>query len=77
MHHVWAPSTGFVLPDARQPRYGLKQTGYVQHLLEPDGSHQSDLVTVPGLKTLSIADFPGAYPEYEKAAAQRAQSEAR
>lgn len=76
-HHVWAPSTGFVLPDARQPIYGLKQTGYVQHLLEPDGSHQSDLVTVPGLETLSIADFPGAYPEYEKATPQRTPSEVR
>jgi Icc protein len=64
-HHVWAPSTGFVLPDARQPKYGLKQTGYVQHLLEPDGSHQSNLVTVP--ETLSIADFPEAYPKDEKA----------
>lgn len=67
-HHVWAPSTGFVFPDARQPRYGLKQTGYVQHLLEPDGSHQSNLVAVPGLETLRIADFPEAYPKDEKSA---------
>lgn len=67
MHHVWAPSTGFILPDARQPRYGLKQAGYVAHLLEPDGSHQSSFVAVPGLDALSIADFPDAYPEYEKA----------
>ena len=24
-HHVWAPSTGFILPDARQPLYGLSR----------------------------------------------------
>jgi 3',5'-cyclic AMP phosphodiesterase CpdA len=61
VHHVWAPSTGFVIPDHRQPRYGLKEVGYVEHLLEPDGGHTSRLVRVPGLPTLSIADFPDAY----------------
>jgi Icc protein len=70
-HHVWAPSTGFVLPDARQPVYGLKQTGYVEHQLHPDGSHDSLLVTVPGLDTLSIADFPEAYAQYEASAARK------
>ncbi len=59
--HVWCPSTGFILPDARQPRYGLKQTGYVEHALAADGSHTSRLVSVPGLPTLDIADFPEAY----------------
>jgi 3',5'-cyclic-AMP phosphodiesterase len=70
-HHVWGPSTGFVLPDARQPLYGLKQTGYVEHRLHPDGSHDSSLVTVPGLDTLSIADFPDAYSQYTTAAADK------
>jgi 3',5'-cyclic-AMP phosphodiesterase len=60
-HHVWGPSTGFILPDARQPTYGLKQVGYVEHRLEANGSHGSELVTVPDLPTLSIADFPEAY----------------
>ena len=60
-HHVWAPSTGFVLPDDRQPRYGLKQTGYVEHALHSDGTHASTFATVPGLDTLSITDFPEAY----------------
>src|SRR5262245_12571020 len=63
-HHIWAPSTAFVLTDARQPRYGLKQTGYVEHVLKPDGSHFSRLVTVPGLGSPSIADFPAAYAQY-------------
>ena len=60
-HHVWAPSTGFIIPDARQPAYGLKQAGYVEHRLAADGSHESLLVAVPCLPTLSIADFPQAY----------------
>jgi len=59
--HVWAASTAFVLPDARQPRYGLKETGYVEHRLHGDGSAESRLVQVPGVPTLNIADFPGAY----------------
>jgi len=66
-HHVWAPSTGFVMPDARQPSYGLKQAGYVEHMLEPDGSHASRLITVAGLVTASIADFPEAYAQYTPA----------
>jgi 3',5'-cyclic AMP phosphodiesterase CpdA len=61
VHHVWAPSTGFILPDSRQPRYGLKETGYVEHRLMPDGTAESVLVRVPGLPTLDIADFPDAY----------------
>jgi 3',5'-cyclic-AMP phosphodiesterase len=71
-HHVWAPSTGFVIPDTRQPLYGLKQTGYVEHHLHPDGGHDSFLVSVPGLDTLSIADFPDAYAQYETAAQSEA-----
>jgi 3',5'-cyclic AMP phosphodiesterase CpdA len=59
--HVWGTSTGFVIPDTRQPRYGLKEVGYVEHRLEVDGSCESRLVRVPGVPTLNIADFPGAY----------------
>ena len=59
--HVWAPSTGYVIPDRRQPLYGLKQVGYVEHRLEPGGRHESRLVQVPGMPTLNIADFPQAY----------------
>lgn len=59
--HVWGTSTAFVLPDRLQPRYGVKEVGYVEHRLEPDGGHASRLVQVPGVPTLDIADFPGAY----------------
>jgi 3',5'-cyclic AMP phosphodiesterase CpdA len=59
--HVWGPSTGFVLPDHRQPRYGLKEVGYAEYRLHEDGTHDSALLRVPGVPTLNIADFPGAY----------------
>jgi 3',5'-cyclic-AMP phosphodiesterase len=59
--YIWAPSTAFVLPDSRQPRYGLKQVGYVAHSLHADGTHDSRFVTVPGAANLDIADFPAAY----------------
>lgn len=59
--HIWGTSTAFVIPDARQPRYGLKEVGYVEHQLGEDGSFASRLVQVPGVPTLNIADFPGAY----------------
>jgi 3',5'-cyclic-AMP phosphodiesterase len=55
--HIWAPSTGFIVPDSHQPRYGKKQVGYVEHRFEPDGAHSSALVRVPGLRRLDIADF--------------------
>ena len=59
--HVWGTSTAFVIPDRLQPRYGLKEVGYVEHELRPDGTHDSRLVRVPGVATLNIADFPEAY----------------
>jgi 3',5'-cyclic AMP phosphodiesterase CpdA len=59
--HVWGTSTAFVLPDRLQPRYGTKEVGYVEHRLAPDGTHDSRLMRVPGVPTLDIADFPGAY----------------
>ena len=61
VRHVWGTSTAFVIPDRIQPRYGIKEVGYVEHTLEPDGSHDSRLVRVPGVATLNIADFPEAY----------------
>jgi 3',5'-cyclic-AMP phosphodiesterase len=60
-HHVWGPSTAYVLPDRIQPTYGQKTVGYVEHTLKPDGTQDSHLVEVPGAPTLHIIDFPGAY----------------
>ncbi len=59
--HVWGPSTAFVLPERIQPLYGVKEVGYVDHRLEADGAHDSRMVRVPGVKTLTIGDFPKLY----------------
>jgi Icc protein len=61
VRHVWAPSTGFIMPDARQPRYGEKDVGYVEHSFQPDGGHQARYVRVPGLERHDITDFLEAY----------------
>jgi Icc protein len=60
-HHVWGPSTAFVLPERIQPIYGLKQVGYVEHTLRPDGTHDSRLIEVPGARNLNFSDFPQVY----------------
>jgi Icc protein len=60
VRHLWAPSTGFIIPDSHQPRYGEKEVGYVEHRFEPDGSHSSVLVRVLGLQRLDIADLMAA-----------------
>jgi Icc protein len=62
--HVWAPSTAFVFGDDKQPRYGTKAPGYVEHVLEADGTHASRFVPVPGVPTLDIADYMHAYAHY-------------
>jgi 3',5'-cyclic AMP phosphodiesterase CpdA len=60
---IWAPSTAFVVPASFQPIYGLKQVGYVEHRLHPDGTHDSGFVQPGGMKTLDIIDFKDAYGE--------------
>lgn len=59
--HVWAPSTGFTLPDALQPRYGVKRLGYVEHRFAADGSHDCALIETPETEAHCIIDFPDAY----------------
>ena len=61
VQHIWGTSTAFVIPDDKQPRYGQKIVGYVEHRLDPDGTHASRLVEVADVPTLNIADFPEAY----------------
>jgi 3',5'-cyclic-AMP phosphodiesterase len=59
--HVWGPSTGFILPDRWQPRYGLKEVGYVEHRLHEDGTHDSALMRVPEVPTIDISSLPRIY----------------
>ncbi len=34
--HVWAPSAGFIIPDAMQERIGMKEVGLVEYRFRPD-----------------------------------------
>jgi 3',5'-cyclic AMP phosphodiesterase CpdA len=36
VRHIWAPSTGFVISDARQDRIGIKEVGLVEYRFQPD-----------------------------------------
>jgi 3',5'-cyclic AMP phosphodiesterase CpdA len=37
IRHIWAPSTGFVIPDAKQEVIGTKEIGLVEYRFQPDG----------------------------------------
>ncbi len=36
LRHVWAPSAGFIIPDAMQERIGIKEVGLVEYRFQPD-----------------------------------------
>ena len=36
VRHVWAPSAGFIIPDALQERIGIKEVGMVEYRFQPD-----------------------------------------
>jgi 3',5'-cyclic AMP phosphodiesterase CpdA len=36
VRHVWAPSTGFIIPDRMQDLIGIKETGLVEYRFRPD-----------------------------------------
>jgi 3',5'-cyclic AMP phosphodiesterase CpdA len=37
VRHIWAPSTGFVVPDAMQEVIGIKEVGLVEYRFQPGG----------------------------------------
>jgi len=47
VRHVWAPSTGFTIPDRIQPVIGIKATGLVEYRFAPD-SFEVRHVSAPG-----------------------------
>ena len=62
VEHVWAPSTAYCIPDARQERIGEKIVGLLTlDLTEAD--HRFELVTPEGVVQHSIADYPEVYSE--------------
>ena len=36
VRHVWAPSTGFIIPERMQPVIGVKEVGLVEYRFQPD-----------------------------------------
>src|SRR3954470_14316358 len=36
VRHVWAPSSGFIIPDPPQPVIGIKEVGLVEYRFQPD-----------------------------------------
>jgi len=67
--HVWAPSTGFIVGDGHQERFGTKVVGYVTLELDPDGTFRSRLETVDGLSLDDIAVLPEVYGKIAPVAA--------
>ena len=61
VEHVWAPSTAYCIPDARQERIGQKIVGLMTLELT-DAGHRFELVTPEGLVQRSLADHPEVYP---------------
>jgi 3',5'-cyclic AMP phosphodiesterase CpdA len=37
IRHVWAPSSGFIMPDRKQEAIGIKEVGLVGYRFQPDG----------------------------------------
>jgi hypothetical protein len=37
VRHIWAPSTGFLVPDAKQEVIGVKEVGLVEYRFQPGG----------------------------------------
>jgi 3',5'-cyclic AMP phosphodiesterase CpdA len=56
--HVWAPSTGFILPERIQPIIGTKEVGLVEYRFQPD-AFEVRHVKVPGLAELDLDSLIG------------------
>jgi 3',5'-cyclic AMP phosphodiesterase CpdA len=58
MRHIWAPSAGFVISDARQERIGLKEVGLVEYRFQPD-SFEVRHVRAPGQRDVGLDELLG------------------
>ena len=57
--HVWAPSTGFIVPDARQEVIGIKEVGLVEYRFQPD-SFEVRHARAPGQLDIGLDSLIGA-----------------
>jgi DNA repair exonuclease SbcCD nuclease subunit len=58
IRHVWAPSTGFIIPDSLQERIGTKEVGLVEYRFQPD-SFEVFHVRAPGQIDVDLDDLFG------------------
>jgi len=56
--HVWAPSAGFIISDARQERIGIKEVGLVEYRFQPNGFEVRH-VRAPGLVNVDLEELLG------------------
>jgi 3',5'-cyclic AMP phosphodiesterase CpdA len=70
--HVWSPSAGFIISDAKQERIGLKEVGLVEYRFQPD-SFQVRHVRAPGQVDVDLGEI---WDKEPKAAASPAKAPA-
>jgi 3',5'-cyclic AMP phosphodiesterase CpdA len=58
VRHVWAPSAGFVISDARQEVIGIKEVGLVEYRFQPD-SFEVRHVRAPGQTDVDLDSLIG------------------
>jgi len=58
VRHVWAPSAGFIISDARQERIGTKEVGLVEYRFQPD-SFEVRHVKAPGQIDVDLDELLG------------------
>jgi 3',5'-cyclic AMP phosphodiesterase CpdA len=58
VRHVWAPSSGFIIPDNKQEVIGIKEVGLVEYRFQPDGFEVRHL-RVPGLVDIDMNSLFG------------------
>jgi hypothetical protein len=56
IRHIWAPSAGFIISDARQQRIGIKEVGLVEYRFQPD-SFEVRHVKAPGQVNLDMDEL--------------------
>ena len=57
VRHIWAPSTGFVISDARQEVIGVKECGIVEYRFQPDG-FEVRFVRPKGMVDIDLDSLP-------------------
>jgi len=58
VRHVWAPSAGFIISDARQDRIGIKEAGLVEYRFQPD-SFEVRHIRAPGQIDVDLDELFG------------------